>query len=362
MKNPNGYGSISYLGKKRRRPYMVRITSDRYYDKKADKVICKRTVLGYYATRKEAMIALAKYNEDPYDLKTRDITFKEVYELWSEHGLDGLSESSHMVYAAAFKNAKVLHDMPISKIKTDDMENILRGLSSKSKSTVSNVAMVFHKVFNYAIQRDLVAKDYSEYITIKTDSDKKEEIHTSLTTKEISLLWENLDTTISCFYNKKRIYHTPASWLLIMIYTGMRPIELINMKTENIYLNERYMIGGAKTKNGKNRIIPIHNDIIKLLTNYYDSKNKHLIIYADKKPPSPAQFRKMIKELCSLLNMNHLPHDGRHTFATFAKRCKIDEFYIQKIMGHTPTGITNRVYTHVEPKELIAEVNKIKFI
>ena len=362
MKNPNGYGSISYLGKKRRRPYMVRITSDRYYDKKTDKVICKRSILGYYATRKEAMIALAKYNEDPHELKTHDITFKEIYELWSEHGLDGLSESSHMIYAAAFKNAKILHDVPISKIKTDDMESVLRGLNGKSKSTINNVLMVFHKVFNYAIQRDLVSKDYSEYITVKMDSTKKEEIHTSFTPKEISLLWRNLDTTISSFCNKKRIYHTPAAWLIIMIYTGMRPIELISMKTENIHLNEHYMIGGAKTKQGKNRIIPIHNDIMDILNDYYDPKNKYLMIYADKKPPSSAQFRKMIKELCSVLNMDHLPHDGRHTFATFAKRSKIDEFYIQKIMGHSPIGITNKVYTHVEPKELVAEVNKIKFV
>lgn len=341
---------------------MVRITSNRYYDKKANTVICKRTVLGYYATRKEAMIALAKYNEDPYDLKTRDITFKEVYEMWKEHGMDGLSESSHRTYAAAYKYTKPIQNMPITKIRTDDMQNIIYSISHMSDSTIQGVIKIFHKTFRYAMQRDIIEKDYSSYIIGKSTAEKDTSIHKEFTSSEISLLWENLDRHVTTYYKKDPVDQTPADLFLIMIYTGMRPAELINMKTSDVHLDEHYMVGGVKNKQSKNRIIPIHDDIMEIVSNRYDSNNEYLVMYADNKPPDNKQFRQMTDAICSKLKIDHLPHDGRHTFATFAKRSKIDEFYIQKIMGHKPKGITNQVYTHVDPEELVAEANKIKFI
>lgn len=43
-----------------------------------------------------------------------------------------------------------------------------------------------------------------------------------------------------------------------MIYNGLRPNELLDIKTKNVFLNDRYIIGEGKTEVGKDRIIPIH--------------------------------------------------------------------------------------------------------
>ncbi len=40
------------------------------------------------------MIALANYNENPYDIKADSITFSEVYEKWSENYFPTLSNPS----------------------------------------------------------------------------------------------------------------------------------------------------------------------------------------------------------------------------------------------------------------------------
>lgn len=50
MKLPNNYGSISRLGGNRRRPFMIR---------KGTKII------GYHATKADALQALADYNNTP---------------------------------------------------------------------------------------------------------------------------------------------------------------------------------------------------------------------------------------------------------------------------------------------------------
>ena len=54
MKLPNYYGSISKLSGNRRKPYMVRISSEAEYDEEKKDFIKKRITLGYYKTKKEA--------------------------------------------------------------------------------------------------------------------------------------------------------------------------------------------------------------------------------------------------------------------------------------------------------------------
>ncbi len=59
--------------------------------------------------------------------------------------------------------------------------------------------------------------------------------------------------------------------------------------------------------------------------------------------------------------MQHLPHDGRHTFATFAEKNELKPLRIKLIMGHKITDITDGVYTHKSAAELVEEANKIVF-
>lgn len=62
MRLPNGYGSITKLSGKRRKPFMVRITTG--YDNEGKQLM---SVLGYYTTRNEALAMLAEYNKNPYN-------------------------------------------------------------------------------------------------------------------------------------------------------------------------------------------------------------------------------------------------------------------------------------------------------
>ena len=80
MKLPNKYGSVYKLSGKRRNPWAARKTVGwkQIPEKKKSYPVYK--FIGYYATRAEALQALASYNEDPYDLHLDTITFEEVYE------------------------------------------------------------------------------------------------------------------------------------------------------------------------------------------------------------------------------------------------------------------------------------------
>ena len=68
MKNPNKYGSITKLTGNRRKPWMVRIYKGMKVNHETKKAYPEQIVLGYYASRKEAMDALAEYNLNPYNI------------------------------------------------------------------------------------------------------------------------------------------------------------------------------------------------------------------------------------------------------------------------------------------------------
>ena len=134
------------------------------------------------------------------------------------------------------------------------------------------------------------------------------------------------------------------------------------MECDNVHIEDRYMLGGSKTKAGKNRLIPLHDDILPLVKARLEQGNKYLIPYKTDVPMKLAQFRNYMHDpLLIKLGISHLPHDGRHTFATFAHRFEINKLAQKKIMGHAVSDITDGVYTHKTVEELLHEVNKIVF-
>ena len=363
MRNPNGYGGITVLPGNRRNPYRVRITKRYVYDKETGKSKQEYFTLGYYPTRKAAMIALAEYNKDPYDLDKAKITFEDIYIRWSADAYPKLSESAVNVYKAAYRQLEPLHDAKISSLKKKELQDVMDSLSGLSKSYQTKTKSLMRAVFGYCIENDLIEKDYSRYVKIN-DNDDGEQKHVAYTEEEIKKLWDNLHTPIPFKYSAKDIREICVTDLvLIAIYTGLRPGELLQIKTENVHLEDRYMIGGFKTKAGTDRIIPIHDDIFPLVEKRYNEAGEWLIPYKSDSPPTMNQFRAyMFDPLMSIMEMNHLPHDGRHTFATFGDRSNAKEHIIKLIMGHKTGDITEDGYTHVSVEDMVKEVNQIVFV
>ncbi len=67
-------------------------------------------------------------------------------------------------------------------------------------------------------------------------------------------------------------------------------MELLEIESENVHLNERYMIGGVKTEAGKNRVIPIHESIVPLIEYRLSQNRKYLITNKYKKIPKVQYF------------------------------------------------------------------------
>ena len=345
MRLPNGYGSIAKLSGKRRKPFIVRITRDAVYDEKISDYKLDRVILGYYATKKEAIEALAEYNRSPYDLSQNKITFGEIYERWKKTKFPKLADNTISVYEAAYKHCEPLKDMKIKDIKTDTLQQVIDACPHGS-STKDNMLIIMNAVFQYGIQNDIIHKNYASFVVIQQSEPVYERVPYS--DHEIDVLWKNAHGRYD------------VQILLILLYTGMRVNELLQMPRDCCHLEERYLdIKKAKTKSGI-RQVPIHDKIYDFIKTFYEKNGNTLIVNDNGKTVLynnfvAREFKRMNKEF----NMNHRFHDTRHTFVSKAHKYRLDDYCLKRIVGHEVKGITQKIYTHVDVEELLKEINKI---
>lgn len=344
MKNPNGYGSVFRLSGNRRRPWAVRITTGW-----SDKGKQQYAYLGYYESRRKAMMALAEYNNNPFDLSRGKLTFKEIYDrLVKEKWPDGPSDtqrSNFLGYQSSFNWAEQIHDKKFVDLRKRHLQKVIDDCE-RSYGTKRKIRVLFSEMYRHAMQHDLVTRDYSQFVDIGPAKPMRE--RKPFTNEEIQTLWENV--------HRSKFVEV----ILIMIYTGLRPGETLEIKTENVFIDERYMRGGFKTIAGTDRVIPIHKKILPFVRERVGFGHDYLITKKDGTKMQYSNFRRdYFDKIMEELKMDHRPHDCRHTFATLMDNAGANKVAIKRIMGHASRSITDRVYTHKDIEELIKAIDML---
>ncbi len=347
-KRANGTGSVYKLSGRRLKPYIAIVTTGYHKSQTGDGMIQKRTPIGYFETRDEALMALLKYNRNPYDIRRRKLKFSEVYQEWSEKHFNTISHSAIRTYKSAYQHFEMIHDRKFTDIRPHDLELCIYNAPVHS-ATKKRMKSLCGLLYQYAIKNEIIAVNYAEYLDkIKTDPPVYD--RTPFTDIEIKALWK-----------KRALPYIDI--IIIALFTGFRPSELLTLKLTNIKLDEGYMVGGSKTEAGMNRIIPIHSRIEKLIQARFKKSESlgsiFLISDDDGTPISYFKYRRKFNDIMKMLHMNHLPHDTRHTFISMAKECNVDEYILKLIVGHSIGDITERVYTHRNIENLKKEIQKI---
>ena len=340
-RNPNGYGSVVKLSGKRRKPFMVRKTVG--YDDRAYPIY---DIIGYYTTRAEAMMALAEYNRDPYDVDMAKSTMREVYESWSEETYPHLQQNMKNAYVSAYKHCATVYDKPYKSLRKGHMQACI-DFCGRGYSTRSNIKMLFTQLDKYAYDHDIINKCYSDNLRIgnRETSDK----HTLVTDQEVQLLWQH--------QGKPFVDET-----LFMLYTGFRVSEMLTMKNADIDFEENTMTGGMKTSAGKNRVVPIHSELLPIIQRHY-SGNTYLFNLDPKQDTENyrTKFLKLWKVEMQKISFNHLTHDCRHTIRSKLDSAGANQVAIDRIMGHSSKTIGERIYTHKTVKELQEALNLLSY-
>lgn len=337
MKLPNGYGSVTKLSGKRRKPYIVRKTMGWEYDKENDKMVQKYQIIGYASTKKEGLQMLSEYNEKPYDIRSKSLTFAQVYERYLEYKYKGANPPSRYNDELAFKYCASFHDTPMINLRREDLQSAIDGCNRKV-STKGIISSLLHKVYRYAIMEDICEKDYSQFLQLSGELTERGE---PFSLEAIHRIYEN-----------RELY--AARVTLILIYTGLRISELWVVDFDK---EQRTITGGLKTKASKCRVAPVHDAIFDYMVEFdpcamtVDNFRKN-------------HFTHLMHNLDILYEngKKHTPHDTRHTFSWLADRYKIDDISKHILMGHSLPGDTEQsIYRHRTIEEIRTELNRIEF-
>mgnify|MGYP002520089225 CR=1 FL=1 len=240
---------------------------------------------------------------------------------------------------------------PIILLLTDGAihdENIAKMELGKLKK----IKVLFNQLYDYALKNDICNKDYSDYVDITQYKDRNPNKYdrNKFEKNEIDMIWEQ---------KEDKYYQI----VLMLLYSGVRVSELLDLKKENVHLEEQYFdVICSKTENGL-RKVPIADKLLPYYKSWYEScpeceyllhtEDGNHFLYRN-------YYDSYFKPLMEQLNINRTPHCCRHTCISMLAEAGVNQTIIKKIVGHSGAmTLTEKVYTHFDIKELVDAINRI---
>lgn len=226
--------------------------------------------------------------------------------------------------AAWSKYLCIIQKRIFKDLRTKDFQAIINQCD-KSKSTKEKIKALCTLLCKYGMELDLIDKNYGSLIRLEREVRKEKEVFTD---KEIEII----KTRAKDNYEMR--------FILIMIYTGFRISEFLQIQKQDVNLEDKTITGGLKTNAGKNRIIPINDKIYCYVQGLVNDtkKDTDTIIHKDngKSLPSKCFREKVYAPALEAAGIPYrVPHCTRHTFATLLDRAGVPGSIIQKLLGHT---------------------------
>lgn len=345
LRNANGFGSVYCLGKRRRKPWCVRVTTGWEIIEGKEKQV--RKILGYFTTKAEAQKFLFEYNDSKYNINYLNYTFKDVYDKMLDNKKD-VSKTTLNAYKMAFNILTPIHQRKFNELKLSEYQALINS-SNREYHTLRKVKSLISILYDFAIKNEIInnPKNLAEWLDIGKSTTQEKEIFND---EEIEILWDNTDKDI-------------CKIILILIYSGLRISELLDLKKEDVYLEERYLdIKDAKTKAGI-RKVPINHKILNFVKEFYHKNEEYLILNRLGRQFKYSNFKReyfdrTIEDLD--FNTNLSIHSTRHTTISLLVRNNANPTHIKKIVGHQGLEeLYERIYNHSNMLELIKTIDLI---
>lgn len=293
-----------------------------------------------------------------------DCKFVDASVVWLENSSSSLKESTYIRYRILL-NCYLMpsfQQFQMSEITRERVCTFCKELEKHGKKdgtglshkTISDVLSVLRRILHYA-QDQNISIDVTVFNVRVKQNPKALEI---LSLSEQTALQEYLMNQLDAL----------NLGILICLYTGIRIGELCALTWERISFSDKticicqtmqriqkrtsenkktHIIIDAPKSSSANRVIPIPNTLLKILSQYSLKKNGYFLSGSSLEVVEPRRiqyrFHKILKE-CGIDRKNF--HVLRHTFATRCVEANIDIKTLSEILGHSSVSITMNRYVH----------------
>jgi len=296
-----------------------------------------RSSIGVYETRKEAEKALAMYGTAPTSAYA-NITLMELWDKYTDTtAYQRLTESAQRWNNSGYNRLKPIWSMKFKNIRKDDFQHCIDAASNMSHSLVSSIRTVAVALSDYAVSLDIIPHSYATRLLLPKKEKKKKLVFSG----------EEIQTIMAA----------EGKWedsIKILLYTGMRINEALNIKLDDIRDGLIYC-SGTKT-DAADRVIPIHPRIQHII----DRAEGPWLISGARRIRDDTYRKDHYYPTLEKLGISQIPpHGCRRWFFSQMDQYANDNFAMTKIGGHTDPAFTERVYVSADIDRLRTALNKI---
>ena len=312
------------------------------YEIKGVKMVPVQVSKSIFKTKKEALDYLPLLRSKPKNID-RDITFKGLFEIWFP--THQRSRGTNDCYKSAFKQFAAIHYLKFNEIGIDDLQNCIDECG-KGKRTRQNMKVLANLLYKYAIPRGYSIEKLNLASFLKP-GDGTVGVRAAFPQSYIKAI---IDSAGIVPY---------ADMIYILMYTGFRPQEFLDLDIRNYNCEENCFIGGGKTEAGTNRYVTVSPRILPFVEKYTGHKENGRI-FTDEfgAPLSLPKFRDRFYAALEQIGLEnpilaesgvhkYTPYSCRHTFATLMDKIPGSKKAKLELMGHTSEEML-RHYQHVD--------------
>ena len=329
----NGQGSVYKRGK----TWQIELTMGK--DSSGVRI---RKFKGGFATKKAAMEYIPILRDEvPKEIKT----LQHYYDSFESSELSRLGRTTQGAYRIAWRRLESIRNVPMKDMSVVRLRDLVAD-EAPTFDPASDMKSLLSHLFKLAIADGEVSVNMSEYILLPP---KKESERTPWTKEEQQIIWKA--------YSEGDVM---ASYLLLMIYTGMMPGELRKCKRSMVDLEKKVIVGaGLKTSTRKAAPIVLADLIIPvvrtILTYTSDEDDENTLICTMDKTTIYEEYHIFTEKY----HIRDLPmYSCRHTTATALALAEVAPSVIQKVMRHARFSTTEH-YIHPDTADALAAVNVV---
>lgn len=368
IKRENGSGSVYKRSDLKRRPW-VAIAPAKLELTEEGKLKATRVVLGNYETAAEARAMIAEYLRNP--TTKINITLEQLHEEWMPIGYRGISDDLKNNYNSCWYKLRPLYKTRFRDIRTGDMQAIIDYYDSDhvkegrggapvldkdgnpvlrgplSFSSLSKIKALLTLLYGYALQNDIIHKNYASFVLLPDPGEAKKDRFTDLELQQIKRYLGKDDM---------------ADMICVMCYTGHRVGEFLALSMDDVVYHNGHLLllGGNKTEAGERKIVPVTRSIQPIVESWMARGGDTIFCRPDRTAWTTDNFRDHFKGYLETIGVRVLtPHATRRTFSTRLSASGAQQEDIIALMGHTNFDVDIKHYINQEADTLIRAVEKL---
>lgn len=339
--SPNGTGTVTKLSGNRRRPFWAQAPAR--FDLERRRYV--RETVGYFETEREARDALALFRRCPPAISPQT-TMYELWDTWKPQGFMNISKSTRNGYSAAWAKFSGIHRQKVADVKTPQLQFCINetARNGASHSTLHQMKVVAGLLMNYAVQLDLIARNYAEFVQLPKAEQTEKSTLSDFDLTKIDELARGGDVV--------------ARHIMILCYTGWRIQEYCNLTVFDYDAKARTLKGGLKTDAGRNRLVPVPGKVLGYVEEFFSCSERLCAL-------NVKQLREGFYVLLDGLGIQSAdadkkkitPHSTRHTYNSMLARQGVSVEVRMKLMGQVSEDVNRKIYTHTDLEELTRAVS-----